>query len=135
MHLVHLIWNYIKEREHEKEWIVEAAFDQSKLQERGAFLQVLLHNLDEVMIEAFASIIAFFDQANNLSLIDSSKDLQMFWLAAFESSVICHFGYNKDSFAKQKPPSPDFICKFPFSWVIHHNIDRMLQDHKHLIKG
>ena len=136
MLLVHHIWNYIKEREpYEKEWIIEAALDKSKLQEGGAFLKVLLRKLDEVIVEVFASVIAVIDQANNLSLIHKSKDLDTFWLAAFGSSAICNFGLTKNIIAKNKAPSYNFICEFPFSWVVHHTVDRILQDHKHLFTG
>ena len=144
--LVHHIWNYIKEREpHEEEWIIDAALDQSKLQEGGAFLQVLLRKLDEVVITSFAKIITFIDQANNLSLIDPKReihpDVQAFWISAFGSSAICDFGYNtnekstKERNIQTQAPLYDNGCKFPFFWVIQQTVDKIVKDHEHLTTG
>ena len=138
--LVDHIWNYIKKREPHETWLIDASLDQNVLQQGGAFLQVLLHKLDKVIINSFAEIIAFIDQANNLSLIDPTRevhpDVQEFWIAAFGD-----FGYNsKEKCLKERSIQTqallyDHGCTFPFFWVIQQTVDKIIKDCQHLMTG
>ena len=138
--IVYHIWGCMKKKEpHEKEWIIDAASNRSRLQEGGAFLQVLLLKLDEVIVKVFAKIIAFIDQANNLSLIDPTKephpDVVSFWLDAFSTSAVCSFDSSTwEGNTQFYINVNNYSCKFPFFWVIQRAVNELLHQH-HLTTG
>ena len=89
----------------------------------------------------FAEILGTVDKNYNLSLIhdalDQSSLIAKLWLGIFANKHICTFSYNDVVLKNQQQhnyrirvpgigailASPDYRCKFPFSWVVKDTID------------
>jgi len=123
------------------------AFDQSmksmKLRQGGTFRNCLSRKFDEVIVPIFAEILGSIDKNYNLNLIHNMKDdrsslIAQLWLGIFADKQVCRFSYNNFATKSQqqqekntgKVPgigtllaSPDYTCKFPFSWLVKDAID------------
>ena len=90
----------------------------------------------------FAEILGTIDKNYNLSLIhdaapDQSTLIAQLWLGIFANKQICTFSYNDVVLKNQQHhnyrirvpgigallASPDYKCKFPFSWLVKEIID------------
>ena len=122
-------------------WAFLEAMQVKKLRQGGTFRNCLSRKFDEVIVPIFAKILGTIDKNFNLSLIhdapDQSSLIAKLWLGIFANKQICHFNYD-DMVAKdqqqhnyrRKVPgigallaSPDYVCKFPFSWLLIDVID------------
>ena len=122
-------------------WAFLESMQSKKLRQGGTFRNCLSRKFDEVIVPIFAEILGTIDKNFNLSLIheapDQSSLIAKLWLGIFANKQICHFNYN-DMVAKDqqqhnyrsKVPgigtllaSPDYVCKFPFSWLVKDVID------------
>jgi len=126
-----------------KDWAYIESVDSKKLRQGGTFRNCLSRKFDEVIVPIFANILGSIDKNYNLSLIHNVKDDQssliaQLWLGIFANKQVCRFTYNDVVTKNQKQQqnyrgkvpgigtllaSPDFICKFPFSWLVKDAID------------
>lgn len=110
-----------------KDWIINVASQPKELQKGGAFVKVLLRNLDRIVNEILAKIIAFTDRNYNLELIDPKNLVPLcvrnFWIAAFPKLVEYHLSSSAHNFEKEVY---EYRSKFPFSKEIHCGIDGIL---------
>ena len=123
-------------------WAFEESMASKKLRQSGTFRNCLSRKFDEVIVPIFAKILGSIDKNYNLSLIHNVKDDQSsliakMWLGIFADKQVCRFSYNDFATKSQqqqknrgKVPgigtllaSPDYICKFPFSWLVKDGID------------
>ena len=122
------IFQYLKQNEAtHKDWIINVAFQPKELQKGGAFLKVLLRNLDKIVIKILAKIIAFTDRNYNLELIDPKNSVPLcvrnFWIAAFPKLVEYHLSSSAHNFEKEVY---EYRSKFPFSKEMHCRIEGIL---------
>jgi len=126
-----------------KDWAYLESVDSKKLRQGGTFRNCLSRKFDEVIVPIFAEILSSIDKNYNLSLIHHVKDDQssliaQLWLGIFANKQVCRFSYDDIVAKNQRQPqnyrgkvpgigtllaSPDYICKFPFSWLIKDAID------------
>ena len=144
--LIEHISNVLQERDSgmldSNNWAFLESMQSKKLRQGGTFRNCLSRKFDEVIVPIFAEILGTIDKNFNLSLIhdapDQSSLIAKLWLGIFANKQICHFNYNdmvaKDqhqhSYYRNKVPgigtllaSPDYVCKFPFSWLVKDVID------------
>ena len=69
-HIKHLLKEGV-ELESDSQWVLNEALDGRRLKSGGTFQNVLSRRLDEIVIPAFASIIACIDQYSNLAHLNS----------------------------------------------------------------
>lgn len=122
----------------EKDWVIKEAMDPKSLQHGGTFRNVLSRKVDKVVIPIFSEIIASIDQNYNLNLIEAKNEtspLSQFWLSMFSESRIMQFDYESMSTPRPQVPGvggrksgEDFMCKFPFSWIIYESVDSQLDN-------
>ena len=122
------------------DWAFEESMESKKLRQGGTFRNCLSRKFDEVIVPIFAKILSSIDKNYNLSLIhnDQSSVAAQLWLDIFANKQVCRFSYNdfvtkgqqQQQKDKGKVPgigtllaSPDFVCKFPFSWLVKDAID------------
>ena len=121
-----------------KNWAFLESMQSKKLRQSGTFRNCLSRKFDEVIVPIFAEILSIIDKNYNLNLIhdelDQSSLIAQLWLGIFANKQICRFSYN-DIIAKSQQPqqynyrsrvpgigallaSPEYACRFPFSWLI-----------------
>ena len=125
------------------DWAFDESMESKKLRQSGTFRNCLSKKFDEVIVPIFAKILSSIDKNYNLSLIHNVKDDQsslfaQLWLGIFADKQVCKFSYNDFATKSQqqqqknrgKVPgigtllaSPDYTCKFPFSWLVKDAID------------
>ena len=115
------------------DWILEEAMDMHNLQTGGTFKNVLTRKLDRIIVPCLAEIIAFADQnynLNHLQTIDHITPLQMFWLKMFSSRCSEEALRYADMVGRQKIllRNNDFVCEFPFSWMVKEHMDSQWDD-------
>lgn len=123
-------------------WAFLESMQSKRLRQGGTFRNCLSRKFDEVIVPIFAEILSTIDKNYNLSLIhdtlDQSSVIAKLWLGIFANKQICHFSYN-DMVAKDQQQqhnyrsrvpgigtllaSPDYMGKFPFSWLVKDTID------------
>ena len=126
-----------------KNWIFLESVESKKLRQGGTFRNCLSKKFDAVIVPIFAEILASIDKNYNLSLIHDAPNQSSLtakvWLGIFANNQICKFNYNDVVLKTQqqqqhnhriKVPgigallsSPDYRCKFPFSWLVKDAID------------
>ena len=125
------------------DWAFDESMESKKLRQGGTFRNCLSRKFDEVIVPIFAKILGSIDKNYNLSLIHNVKDdrsslIAQLWLGIFADKQVCRFNYNEfvtksqqqQQKNKGKVPgigtllaSPDYVCKFPFSWLVKDAID------------
>ena len=144
--LVEHISSVLQERDsimpNSKNWVFLESVESKKLRQGGTFRNCLSKKFDEVIVPIFAEILGAIDKNYNLSLIHDAPDhsslIAQLWLGIFGSKQICKFTYNDVVLKHQqqqhnyriKVPgigallaSPNYRCKFPFSWLVKDTID------------
>ncbi len=124
-----MLEQHVKIYPKESKWVVNEALSAKSLHQGGTFRNVLSRKIDKVVIPIFSEIIAAIDQNCNLNLIDPKNEaspLSRLWLQLFHDTNIVNFDYNNMITAKDqliglggKRARVDFVCSFPFSWLIH----------------
>ena len=122
-------------------WAFHESMESKKLRQSGTFRNCLSRKFDEVIVPIFAEILSVIDKNFNLDLIHNAPNqsslLVKLWLGIFANKKVCHFNYNdmvaKDqqehSYRRRVPgigtllASPNYVCKFPFSWLVKDAID------------
>ena len=110
------------------DWILEEAMNMHNLQTGGTFKNVLTRKLDKIVVPCLAEIIAFIDQnynLNHLQTVDATTPLAIFWLKIFNSQCSEEALRFADMVGRQKVPmrDDDFVCEFPFSWMVKELMD------------
>ena len=145
--LIQHIFEILQERDSvrvdEKEWVVKEAMNQKSLQHGGTFRNVLSRKVDEVVIPVFSEILSRIDQNYNLNLINPKNEnipLSQFWLQMFRDSQIMKFSYVDMVTPREQVPGlggrksgEDFVCQFPFSWLVYEAINSQWDNAKSTI--
>ena len=126
-----------------KNWVFLESVESKKLRQGGTFRNCLSKKFDEVIMPIFAEVLGTVDKNYNLSLIHDAPNqstlVAKLWLGIFANKQICTFSYNDVVLKNQQQQqhnyrirvpgigallaSPDYRCKFPFSWVVKDTID------------
>lgn len=145
--LVHRIAEVMRERDNildpRKRWVLDEAMNLKKLHTGGTFGNVLARKVDEVIVPIFAYIISVIDQNYNLDLLEPGSKLilpvSQLWLAIFQHSNVLPFNYDTIAASKEKLPGAgsrrseeEFMCQFPFSWIINDTISALWNNAKRI---
>ena len=140
--LIERISHVLQERDSDmpnsKNWAFLESMESKKL---GTFRNCLSRKFDGIIVQIFAEILSIIDKNYNLNLIydhDQSSLIAQLWLGIFANKQIYRFSYN-DVVAKTQQQqhnyrsrvpgigallaSPEYVCKFPFSWLVKDVID------------
>ena len=124
------------------DWAFVVSMELKTLLQGGTFRSSLLRKFDQIIVPIFAEILSVIDKNFNLNLIHNAPDksslITRYWLDIFANKKICHFNYNdmvaknqqqQHSYRSRVPgigtllASSDYVCKFPFSWLVKEVID------------
>ena len=129
--LVSHIYRMLCEREEiyqNDDWILNEAMDMHNLQTGGTFMNVLTRKLDKVIVPCLAEIIAFVDRNCNLSHLHPVQPitpLSKFWLDVFASRRAEEALRFAEMVGTQRVAmrNEEFVCEFPFSWLVKELMD------------
>ena len=131
-----------------RNWAFFESIESRKLRQSGTFRNCLSRRFDEIIVPIFAEILSIIDKNYNLNLIhgepDQSSLTAQLWLGIFANNQICRFSYS-DIITKGQQQrqhndrirvpgigkllaSPEYKCKFPFSWLIRDAINSRWND-------
>ncbi len=107
-------------------WIVQEASNISKLEETGSFSNALVEKLKRIVFPALRSILAFFDQYDNLNHIIDENDQHRkhAWITIFHSDDLCG-DISQNATGQMKDGMR--TCEFPFSWVLYEFCEQTIK--------
>ena len=105
------------ETHHHENWVLEEALNVNRLEETGSFRRALIEKLKQIIVPAFAHVLSFIDQHDNLNILEHGNEHQkQAWNVLFRNERFCHEFFTNNADCQT---DISITCQFPFSWVIY----------------
>ena len=141
--LVQRTYHLLKESESKAynadEWLYSEALSGTGVQEWGTFRKALWKRIYSSVVPILAEIIALADTDSNLDLMkDGSPWVSTLWLRILANPKISELSYSKvispvTNSVRERvqvlgsgPGSHTFQCMFPFSFLVKHQVDKLM---------